>query len=594
MAYAYDGLGTNPDNLIVNERHSVQPPSSISDASFIILRAAPFFSNSLVLRTGPNSSDTALVEGVDYLVTHHFVTLSYIAAQPIYSSVTFLNRNYSGEVYATYQTVGGQYVFDSYTQIEELTRQLYNVLNVTWEQVAGNFPGLPPYSHLMSGDDIVGFDVVIDVLNAIKAAILDTNPGGSGSSAAALQAHIESLNAHSKAAVGLGNVNNWDIATLSDILASVNNKYMTPYLTGLMIDGKITDLGIDDIEQAIVNLQNTVSSHGTTIGGIQGNISDLQSGLDTLGNNYDTFVSETESTLSGIAVDITNLQDTVTSIDGRLDALEASSGGGGGGTSPGDVTRIDNLETDVAAIQNELDGAGGIDERLTTAEGDISTLQSDVADIINNLSPTDRHYGVGSYLLTIPAGAGRTIKLIGGGGSGGFNNSGDDPWLYHHGNDGGNSFISSVTDSGGSAIAPQTPMAIAKGGAGGQSTKWVTSGDPVGSGGAGGGTTANGVTFTSSSTGNDGDDGDDAISTPTAGGGGQTINTVVFGAGGTGSAYAGGGGAGGVCEFDIVNAGTEQQVFLLVVGKGGQRANPADTTNTDGKDGLIVVTPYFP
>ena len=67
MAYAYDGLGTNPDNLIVNERHSVQPPSQISDASFIILRAAPFFANSLVLRTGPTSGSTLLVEGVDYL-----------------------------------------------------------------------------------------------------------------------------------------------------------------------------------------------------------------------------------------------------------------------------------------------------------------------------------------------------------------------------------------------------------------------------------------------------------------------------------------------------------------------------------------------
>ena len=76
LIYPYDPSGVAISNKIVDELRSVQPPTNIDQPSFVIVRAGPFFRNSLEIFTAPKRGGTKLIEGKDYFVTHEFVAVS--------------------------------------------------------------------------------------------------------------------------------------------------------------------------------------------------------------------------------------------------------------------------------------------------------------------------------------------------------------------------------------------------------------------------------------------------------------------------------------------------------------------------------------
>lgn len=364
--YPYDPTGAASTNKIVAENHTVQPPNNISDASFVIPRAAPFFGDSLIVRTGPTEASTRLEEGTDYYLTHSFVTLSYLLARPIYGSITLINRNYSGDIFLTYQTPGGEFVLDSYSIIEERTRSLYSVFMVTWEQVAGNFPQLPPYDHKMAGDDTTGWGAVVDSINGLAAVIgLSSGTSGTGGSGgdgsyAALQAHMNANTAHTKAQVGLSNVDNYKTANEADVLALSTRTFMTPAMTKYYLDNTVyvTQLqtarqDITDLKTRTQNLENANVQQSDAIALVNQSLNLLAEAQDVLREDTDNLAVDVTAALApfeGLPALVDRHATAITDLTNRLGLVETAQS-----TLVSDMSNakqaIQTLQNDVNAIR---------------------------------------------------------------------------------------------------------------------------------------------------------------------------------------------------------------------------------------------------
>lgn len=234
--YEYDPEGTLLDNKIVNELHVVVPPTDPELANFIVPRAAPFYVTGLKIRTGTLITDPELTEGVDYVLTHHFVEATQALNKAVYGSIMFLDRSYTGNIYLTYQTLGGAYTLDDYSIVESLTRSLYNLRVVTWTQIAGLPAAFPPVEHPHDVADLTGMSDVVAVLEGIRDELIALG-ANVPSLAGAFQNHITTLaGAHTKGAVGLGLLDNFATAVEQDIIDLATNKYVTPAMVKRAIE----------------------------------------------------------------------------------------------------------------------------------------------------------------------------------------------------------------------------------------------------------------------------------------------------------------------------------------------------------------------
>lgn len=224
--YPLDLTGSQPSNLIRDEKHTISPPSQITQSSFIVLRACPFFAHNIVVKDGKGATARTLVFGEDYLLTHKSIALTMLTKKAVYASIMFKDRNYTGTVYVTYQTVGGEYNLDDYTIVEKLTRQKYTITHVSFDQIVGlpaSFPN-PPHQH--DPTDLVGMSQIVEKLSDLAAAIRG-NKGSFGVVNATLNAHLIGQTAHTPTQVGLGNVKNYTTAVAADYDKKAADKYAT-------------------------------------------------------------------------------------------------------------------------------------------------------------------------------------------------------------------------------------------------------------------------------------------------------------------------------------------------------------------------------
>lgn len=229
---AYDPTGTLAANLIKDEPFTIQPPNEIDGKSWMIPDAAPFFGAKMQIWTGRGKTGTKLTLGVDYAFCLQFPEAIIALGAPVYGGIIWLNMNITAPVYLTYQSLGGPYCTNAGALLETLVESEFDVLFVTW----GNIAGVPvafasdPHDHM--ANDGAGFTQVVDALGGIQAAIL----AAPSFDTTAFIAHLNSQNAHSKSSVGLSQVNNWPAATADDMVAGIfgADKYLTPALAALL------------------------------------------------------------------------------------------------------------------------------------------------------------------------------------------------------------------------------------------------------------------------------------------------------------------------------------------------------------------------
>lgn len=213
MPYPFDPTGLQSSNLVVDELRVVQAPTNPTDPNFFVPLNAPFFHAGLVLKNAPGPAGVPYTQGVDYYIAHNFVEASLGFGSAISGSIVFLDSSFSGNVYMTYQTLGGDFVVDNVTLIEQLTRQLYNINFVTWSQLTNLPAGFAPLPHQHNPSDELGYAGIFTALQQIRDAIL--NQSG-------IPTHT-----HTKAQVGLSFVQNYPVAVLQDYLDGMVQRYAT-------------------------------------------------------------------------------------------------------------------------------------------------------------------------------------------------------------------------------------------------------------------------------------------------------------------------------------------------------------------------------
>lgn len=225
-AYPFDPTGQATTNLITGERQILTPPNW-SDFYFILPLATPFFANNkfqLILQP----SGKILVEGVDFVFCFRFYDASSQSAAPVYGGVYFMDKTLSGVLELQYQTIGGAWTLDTTQIATVLANQLLNPLSTTWEEIVSLPFQFPPVSHPWDLVDMVGASDIVNVLNQIVTALLETGSSG-------LATHLADFNnPHRVTAtqVLLGNVQNYSVAVAADAVSGSSNAlYMTPAMT---------------------------------------------------------------------------------------------------------------------------------------------------------------------------------------------------------------------------------------------------------------------------------------------------------------------------------------------------------------------------
>ena len=552
IIYPYDPSGVATTNLITDELRSVQPPSDINQASFVIPLKGPFFVESLKVYTAKNKQGTRLLEGKDFFITHEFVAGTNWLGKPLAGGIAFTNALYTGNLYFTYQTLGGDFVVNDVTILESITRKLYaDVRFVTWDQLTGVPSAFPPDAHQHVVTDIKTLADVVTALNSIAAALVgsldhDTIAGGESAALSLIRQHLSATsNAHTPQAVGLGNLSNFATASEEDAVALRNDRFMTPSVTSYLVRRMINSENLIQIRADITTLDQTVKAIKLDIANMNNKIASLDDGLAAVNNSVNLYRQEIQNL--GLQVE---------------DAIDQA-----------------QLSTTIATQALSQSAATEANIELITSRVD------EVVYIDGVFLPPGTHY------INLPAGARMNFKLIGGGaGSGRYFNTSSEQVIYAGGPTSGEDSVLWFLGDRTTAIEP-VPLLVAGGGLAGTNSYGSIGRSNSGNGGVcqrfrsenilvSQITNINlttdlvtGDTATQGTPGIIGDTSNTAVNV--SGVGGWKLDASgdgyhqTYGRGCRGTSRAGMGGSAGKWEVNVKNDTLKTMRFVIQVGKGG-------------------------
>lgn len=227
-AFPFDPSGLSSANRITNEQHVITA-QNFRDYHYVIPDFAPFFEKDFTIKLQyPNGDVRNLTIGVDYYFSNQFLDASRACAKPVYGSISFLDTDTAGILSISYNTVGGMWNITPQEITRILAEEMRNPRITSWEQVTYLPERFPVIDHVWDLVDMVGATEVVGAIEGVKDAILAASGGG-------LNEHINNYsNPHNttKVQVGLGNVMDYPIATISEAQAGTSNgAYMTPART---------------------------------------------------------------------------------------------------------------------------------------------------------------------------------------------------------------------------------------------------------------------------------------------------------------------------------------------------------------------------
>ncbi|UGO54030.1 putative virion structural protein [Serratia phage vB_SmaM_Haymo] len=186
--YDFDPYGTNPENKIVSEPHTITAVNG-TDFNFVVPRFAPFFRRDIVVRN--SSTGARLRPNVDYYFGFRFDQILVSGSmQPVYGAIVFNDRTLSGNIEIDYQTLGGEFVLSESQVLEILANKQIDPRTVTWGSIVDLPTEFPPIPHRVNAEDMVGMSEVV----ASNYNIADAIREGNVKAMEALMEHIQDHN----------------------------------------------------------------------------------------------------------------------------------------------------------------------------------------------------------------------------------------------------------------------------------------------------------------------------------------------------------------------------------------------------------------
>lgn len=274
--YPFDPVGTAITNKIVGEQQIITT-ANYRDYHFVVPKFAPYYSESLVISIKTVTNEVkVLVEGIDYQCTHWYIAASRACAKSIYGSISLMNLQLAGVVTLEYQTIGGIWTIDEQAISQVLADRLHNPRITAWDVVAEQPATFPPIDHEWDLQDLVGATQLVESINRIETAIINSLMVG-------LPAHMRAENPHNITPTMIGTYTSAEIdqklldagqpinpllAQLNDLKAqvvSIEAAELLEYTNGQV------DQMISGVMQAITDLDSNLSSRISNMGTIINN-----------------------------------------------------------------------------------------------------------------------------------------------------------------------------------------------------------------------------------------------------------------------------------------------------------------------------------
>lgn len=589
--YPLDLSGTNSANKVKQTR-TLNMTTKNGD-SFFIPADAPFFGDSVVIIK--NGTNTPLTEGLDYELIFDFPDIFDLTQKKVYGGVKFKDRKMTGQVTITMQVVGGEFLQPVQNILETTARNKTNVSTATWGELAGVPAAFPVLDHTNQSTDLVGFNELNISFKEWSALLLEWISGGTGNNSnnmlSLLQAHINNnTSAHSKSAVGLGNVPNYSIATFDEADLGVNNKLITPGIVKYLI-GKYSGISeINAINTSIIQINKTLLTISTSQQQLGEDQAKLNTSYKTVVESFNLVKNEFANLklyIQDLTVNIETVNQTINTIklqvDNSLEKVQSMQ------------SKVENISTDNLQIKTNL---ATLSADLETIKLDISGLGKDLRDLTTRVDqvfttliyPNRRFISTGTYHFSIKPGQTRQVSLYAPGGGGGMMIPiGEEDVSDARGDNATDSILYLNTDTTNGTPTVGKIILRALGGRGGFSTTQAPTGiEKYGKGGAGGKVYVdNFATSISQGVGSSGIDGGGDATGSHAGAKGQTVQGIPIGDGGASNKACGSGGAGGFVVATIKNTFDFDLMFTMQIGTPGKNASANDLL--EAKPGLGII-----
>lgn len=258
VRYVLDPTGTNPDNLVVGEPHTL---SDLRNRVIAPVFGAFFTEGCSVVDTDNNNR--VLIRGIDYVFAELYQSLTLKFGKEVCGLIIVINRDVGSHVKVTYQAVGSQYV----TSAEGLKNLLEELSDTEFSNSYFDIRNRPdafvPSPHVHDLGDGYGFEFLVYALEKIRNAIIWADMRAIDSLMTQVFDFLENLQRNlnyridteilaalfefkrslTKASIGLGNVQNLGIATIQQGRDLANPDYNLPsnnedkYITMVALSG---------------------------------------------------------------------------------------------------------------------------------------------------------------------------------------------------------------------------------------------------------------------------------------------------------------------------------------------------------------------
>lgn len=168
--YQLDPTGINPNNLVVNELHTVRTTGN----STVIPVNGAYYTESLVIHDNSNMS-VPLIRGKDYACLELVEDATAKYGKEICQLILFYKNPLTSKISINYQAVGGYYSYQTNNIQELYNKVLANSQTADWYNLINKPLSFVPSEHVNMLEDIYGFEPVIYALERIREVIGLTN-----------------------------------------------------------------------------------------------------------------------------------------------------------------------------------------------------------------------------------------------------------------------------------------------------------------------------------------------------------------------------------------------------------------------------------
>lgn len=166
VRYLVDPSGTNPDNKVVGEIHTLQT----TPIRAVATTYGPFFTESLAIYD--HSNNRPLIKGTDYSVVEILQEATLRFGKEIAMLVLITNTAVSNSVRLDCQVLGGPYQNNAQGVVNMYNALMTDNRPVNFVSVLNKPPEYPPTLHRHFLEDIYGFEPLVVALERVRNAIV--------------------------------------------------------------------------------------------------------------------------------------------------------------------------------------------------------------------------------------------------------------------------------------------------------------------------------------------------------------------------------------------------------------------------------------